>query len=174
MIHIYAGNGKGKTTTAFGLALRAAGQGFKVAIFQFLKPRSLLCGEQTSVKMIKGVKLVVFEQAHPMFAGGCSGRSPSKLKTAVKKDFERAKKAVLGGRYDLVVLDEVINIVDQGFVKEAGFLRMLKAVPEKTELVLTGRGDISRMEGYADYVTIMIEKKHPFRRTVAARRGIEY
>lgn len=172
MIHIYTGNGKGKTTSAFGLAMRASGQGLKVIIFQFLKPKSLLCGEQVSVKKIKGVRLVRFDHIHPMFES--SRTSISKLEKAVKKDFGIAKRAILGRRYNMVVLDEIINAVDQNFISRDSFLRLLKAVPKKIELVLTGRGDISDIEHYADYVTIMIDKKHPLSKNVGARRGIEY
>lgn len=172
MIHIYTGNGKGKTTSAFGLAMRASGQGLKVIIFQFLKPKSLLCGEQVSARKLKGIKLVTFDQVHPMFEHSCS--LLQKTKRAIKKDFEVTKKAILGKKYDMVVLDEIINVVDQGFIPKTGFLRLLKSSPEKVELVLTGRGDISSIEQYADYVTIMIDKKHPFRKRKTARKGIEY
>ena len=172
MIHIYTGNGKGKTLSAFGLAMRASGQGRKVAIYQFLKPKRLLCGEQLSAKKIKGIKLVGFDQMHPMFEP--ASLSQATLKKTVKKDFETAKKGVLSKKYGMVVLDEIINVVDQGFIDQRSFLSLLKKVPEKTELILTGRGDISVIEQYADYVTVMIEKKHPFRKAIGARKGIEY
>ena len=171
MIHIYTGNGKGKTTSAFGLAMRASGQGQKVCIYQFLKPKKLFTGEDRTAKNIKGVKLVKFNQAHPMFE---SRVSLATLKKTIKKDFEIAKKAVQGRRYNMVILDEIINIFDQGFIERNSFLRFLKGVPKKLELVLTGRGDISDIEQYADYVTVMIEKKHPFGNKVGARKGVEY
>ena len=170
MIHIYTGNGKGKTTAAFGLAMRASGQGLKVCVFQFLKPRSLLCGEHIVLKKLKGVKLVVFEQSHPMF----EKVSLSRLRKVIRDDFDKVKKAILSKKYDMVVLDEIINVIDQGLINEKGFLRFLKSVPKNVEIVLTGRGDISNIEQYADYVTIMFEKKHPYRREVGARRGVEY
>ncbi|MFC1666732.1 cob(I)yrinic acid a,c-diamide adenosyltransferase [Candidatus Omnitrophota bacterium] len=172
MLHIYTGNGKGKTTSAFGLAMRASGQGLNVIIYQFLKPKPILCGEQIFAKRMKGIKLVTFKQTHPMFER--SSAALSNLKKTIRNDFTIAKKTVLGRRYDMVVLDEIINVVDQGFIKEESFLSLLKNRPKKIELILTGRGDISRIEEYADYVTIMIDKKHPFRKDVAARRGIEY
>lgn len=169
MIHIYTGKGKGKSTAAFGLAMRASGQGLKVIIFQFLKPRSVLCGEELFVKKAKGIKLVRFRQMHPMFGANCEN-----LIKTIEKDFEKAAKTILSKRYDMVVLDEIVNTVDQGFINMDKFLRLLTAVPEKVELVLTGRGDISGIEQYADYVTVMIDKKHPFKKDKAARRGIEY
>ncbi len=69
---------------------------------------------------------------------------------------------------------EIINVIDQNFIKGSSFIKLLKAAPKKVELILTGRGDISGIEQYADYVTVMVDKKHPFRKHVGARKGIEY
>ncbi|PIP68339.1 MAG: cob(I)yrinic acid a,c-diamide adenosyltransferase [Candidatus Omnitrophica bacterium CG22_combo_CG10-13_8_21_14_all_43_16] len=168
MIHIYSGNGKGKTTSSFGLAMRASGQGLKVIIFQFLKPRKLVCGEEISAKKIKNIKIVKYDEQHPMFNGA------GKTKKSMKIDIAEARKAIFGGRYDMVILDEIINVIDQGFSGKKEFLNLVKNIPEDIELVLTGRGDISELEKLADYVTIMVDKKHPFRQQVNARRGIEY
>lgn len=169
VIHIYTGNGKGKTSAAFGLAMRASGQGLKVIIFQFLKPRPFLSGEELSVKKLRGIKLVKFNQMHPMF-----GMKGEKLIKTIEEDFKIARKAILSSSYDMIVLDEIINAVDQGFIEQGNFIKLLKAVPKKVELVLTGRGDISNMEQYAHYVTVMVDKKHPFKQSKTARRGIEY
>jgi len=176
MIHIYTGNGKGKTTQAFGLAIRASGQNLKVIIFQFLKPKSLLCGEEVSVRKIKGVKLVKFDHVHPIFCGsrGTLRGEHKKLKMKIRKDFKRVCSAIFSGKYDMVVLDEIINVVDQDFLSHKSFLKLLESIPSTVEVILTGRGDISSIENYADYVTIMIDKKHPFRKNIDARRGIEY
>ena len=175
MIHIYTGNGKGKTTSAFGLAMRASGQGLKVIIFQFLKPKSLVTGEEISAKKIKNVKLVKYEQEHPMFAKyGAKGLGEREIKKSVKKAMIEAKNAILSKKYKMVILDEIINAIDQGFASKKEFLELIKKAPKDIELVLTGRGDISEMEKFADYITIMIDKKHPFRQRVNARRGIEY
>ena len=170
MIHVYTGKGKGKTTSAFGLAMRASGHGLKVIIFQFLKPKSIVSGEENTLKDIKGIKLIKFNQIHPMFkASKCED-----LKNTIKKDFEKAKSAILGRKYDMVILDEVINILDQGFIDKGSFLELLKKVPEKVELILTGRGDISFIEKYVDYITIMTDKKHPIRKGELGRKGVEY
>ena len=168
MIHIYTGNGKGKTTSSFGLAMRASGQGLRVIIFQFLKPKSLVTGEEISAKKIKNLKIVKYEQSHPMFNLGADA------KKSIKKAMAEAKKAIFSGRYNVIILDEIINVIDQGFASKKEFIELLKKVPEDIELVLTGRGDISDIEKFADYITIMIDKKHPFRQHVNARRGIEY
>lgn len=169
MIHIYTGDGKGKTTSAFGLAMRASGQGLKVIIFQFLKPKRLVCGEEIAAKKIKNLKVVKYNQAHPMF-----NKAEADTKRSIKKAILEAKKAIFNKRYNMVILDEIINVIDQGFSGKKDFLKLIKKVPKDTELILTGRGDISEIEEFADYVTIMIDKKHPFRQRVDARRGIEY
>ena len=175
MIHIYTGNGKGKTTAAFGLAMRASGQGMKVCVFQFLKPIKLVCGEEVSAKQLKNIKIVKCKECHPVFmAPGSRLQAQGRAKKAIKEMFEKAKKAISGKVYGMIILDEIINVVDQDFINEKTFLQFLKSVPKKIELVLTGRGDISNIEQYADYVTIMFEKKHPYRRKVDARKGIEY
>jgi len=175
MIHIYTGNGKGKTTSSFGLAMRASGQGLKVIIFQFLKPKSLVTGEEISAKKIKNIKVVKYDQSHPMFIGhSAEGIAQRKIKESVKRAMLEAKKAIFSGKYDMVILDEIINVLDQGFAGKKDFLELIKKAPEDVELVLTGRGDISDIEQFADYITIMIDKKHPLRQRVNARRGIEY
>ena len=190
MIHIYTGNGKGKTTASFGLAMRASGQGLKVIIFQFLKPKSLVTGEEISIKKIKNVKLVKYEQEHPMFnvqgsprcrvprylAPRCEARlkAQGEIKKSAQRMMLEAKKAISGKRYDMVILDEIINVIDQGFAGKKEFLELIKKAPKDIELVLTGRGDISEIEKFADYITIMIDKKHPFRQKINARKGVEY
>jgi cob(I)alamin adenosyltransferase len=175
LIHIYTGNGKGKTTSAFGLAMRASGQGLKVIIFQFLKPRKLVCGEEITAKKIKNIKVMKYEQEHPIFQEqGTGDKGQGKIKKSVKKAIKEARKAILSKRYDMVILDEIINVVGQGFADRKKILELIKTVPEDTELILTGRGDISEIEKDADYITIMIDKKHPFRQSVNARKGIEY
>ncbi|MDO8603371.1 MAG: cob(I)yrinic acid a,c-diamide adenosyltransferase [Candidatus Omnitrophota bacterium] len=202
MIHIYTGNGKGKTTSSFGLAMRASGQGLKVVIFQFLKPRKLVCGEEISAKKIKSIKVVKYEQEHPMFMEKkevfsirgvypersretrlknivrarpkAESRTKEKIKKSIGKAMADAKRAIFGGKYDMIILDEVINVIDQGFSGKKEFLDLVKNAPGDIELVLTGRGDISELEKFADYVTIMVDKKHPLRQQVNARKGIEY
>src|SRR3989338_2345036 len=175
MIHIYTGNGKGKTTSAFGLAMRASGQGLKVIIFQFLKPRKLVCGEEIAAKKIRNVKVVKFKQAHPIFvAQGSRLKAQGEIRKSMQRAMTEAKKAILGKRYNMVILDEIINVIDQGFFEKKDFLELIKKAPGDVELVLKGRGDISDIEQFADYVSIIIDKKHPFREFVNARRGIEY
>jgi cob(I)alamin adenosyltransferase len=175
MIHIYTGKGKGKTTAVFGLAMRASGQGLKVIIFQFFKPARLICGEEISARKLKNIKVVKCKEGHPMFmAQGSRLKAQGEIKKVIEKILKKAERAIYDKKYDMVILDEIINVIDQGFFNKKEFLSLLKKVPQEIELVLTGRGDISQIEDYADYVTIMIDKKHPLRQKIGARKGIEY
>ncbi|MFA4992124.1 MAG: cob(I)yrinic acid a,c-diamide adenosyltransferase [Candidatus Omnitrophota bacterium] len=177
MIHIYTGEGKGKTTSAFGLAMRASGQGLKVCVFQFWKQKTLILGEEISAKKLKNIKVVKCEKCHPMFIGHKDTKTPGH-REELEKDIEamvkKAEKAILSKKYNMIILDEIVNVVDQGYFDKDEFLRFLKNTPEGIELVLTGRGNISEMEDLADYITVMTEKKHPFRVNIKARKGIEY
>ncbi len=168
MIHIYTGTGKGKTTCALGLAVRAVGQGLKVSIFQFFKPTSIACGERNHLKKVKNVRLFFCKGYHPMFA------VRSSAKKEIKEFFKKIREIASKGKYDMMVLDEVINAYDQGFLSRRSFVSFLKSFPPDKELVLTGRGDIADIEQYADYITEMKEKKHPFGKNKIARKGIEF
>lgn len=177
MIHIYTGEGKGKTTAIFGLAMRASGHNLKVIIYQFLKPNDIVCGEEVSAKKLRNIKIVKFDQMHPIFyeeEAALSGAVEYELKKSVKKAMTRIEKAVFSGKYNVIILDEIVNVFDQNYICRDSFLELLKKVPHEIELVLTGRGDIAELEKFADYVTVMADKKHPFRERVNARRGIEY
>jgi len=175
MIHVYTGNGKGKTTAAVGLAARALGAGLRVCVIQFLKG-STAYNETKLLKKITGkYKVIKFKQVHPMF---CSKRNQSiaatKLKGQAMKDFQTAKEIICSSKYDVIVMDEVINLVNQNFVPEAELLKLINEKPKKIELVLTGRGASKKLIDKADYVTEMCLIKHPYTKGAKARKGIEY
>jgi cob(I)alamin adenosyltransferase len=168
VVHIYIGNGKGKTTAALGLGLRMVGSGKKVLLIQFLKD-----GQSSEIKAIK--KLLNFE----VKAFGQKGFvSKSKL---TKKDFDLAQqgfnfaqKAIESKKYDLIILDE-INVANYfGLIKIGDLISLIKKTPSKTELILTGRNASKKIIQLADLVTEMKEVKHYFKRGIKARRGIEY
>lgn len=166
-IHIYTGNGKGKTTAAFGLAMRAAGRGKKVCIIQFMKPDKGY-GEQISARKL-GIEVYPFG----------TNRFVSK-KNPAKEDIERAHMALefaaekMKEGYDLLILDEVNVAVDFNLISLDDVLSLVNELPEKTELVLTGRYAKDEMIERADLVTEMREVKHYYRKGVIAREGIEY
>ena len=175
MIHIYTGEGKGKTTAAYGLCLRARGWNKKACVIQFLKSGDFTYGETVSAKKA-GIKIVCLNQKHPLFCSYLKAPQYSlKLKKDISASLSSVRDIVSSGKFDLIVLDEIINALDQKYLTESQVLSLLGGVPGRTELVLTGRGKISRrLSGRADYITHMREVKHPFKKKMLGRRGIEF
>lgn len=172
-VHIYTGDGKGKTTASIGLALRAASSGLKVCMFQFLK------GPGSSAEnwlAFPGFRMICLDQKHPMFGGSAarSKRSEAMLKRTILKDIGKIKRVIKSGKYDVIILDELINCVSEGFVPVSEVLSLIRAKPKSTELVLTGRGAPEELVAAADYVTKLNKVKHPFEKGMACRKGIEY
>jgi cob(I)alamin adenosyltransferase len=165
--HIYTGNGKGKTTAALGLILRACGRDCRVYLGQFLKKG--LFGEVRALKA-RIPEVVVEQYGHGPFVRGKP--CPVAVRMA-RRGLDHVRRAVMGGEYDLVVADELITAVDACLVSEDEVLDILLAVPAKVEFVMTGRGATARLVRAAGLVTEMREVKHYFRRGVRARRGIE-
>ena len=169
LIQVYTGDGKGKTTAALGLALRAAGHGLQVYIVQYMKGWPDY-GELAALQHQPNVTLVQF--GRPDFV---DRESPD------PKDIELAQKALQHsldvmrvGRYDVLVLDEFNVAVDYGLVSLDQALAVLDAKPPHVELVLTGRGAHPELVERADLVTEMRQIKHPYAMGIACRKGIEY
>jgi cob(I)alamin adenosyltransferase len=172
LVHVYTGPGKGKTTAAFGLALRALGRGLGVLVVQFLKGGGKLSGEAEYLDARDGVDVICFpDQRHPIFCKGCD---LEELKVSIRSGFALARKKVFSGEYDMVILDEVINCVREGWLDMEDVARLIREKPVKVELVLTGRGCPDELMELADYVTEMKVVKHPAEAGVRARRGVEY
>ncbi len=171
MIHIYTGEGKGKTTASFGLAKRAAGHGNRVLVLQFLKSRVKNSGELNSAREL-GIKVVKFRnQITPLFDPKVK---ISDLKTTIKKAVARTVKELKSNLYDLVILDEFNVVLSSGYATMNDVEHILDAKPAHVELVLSGRGAPKELIEIADYVTEMKMIKHPFENGVKARKGIEY
>jgi len=154
-VQVYTGNGKGKTTAAFGLALRAAGAGLKVYIGQFLKK-----GEYSELNSINRFKdLIKVEQ----FGG----------RELAKKGFKKIKEIIFSREYDVVILDEINVALYYRLLSEEDLINLIKNKPSDVELVLTGRYASSQIIKIADLVTEMRKIKHYFSKGVTARKGIE-
>lgn len=165
MIHIYTGDGKGKTTCAVGLAVRAAGKGKKVCFFQFLK--SDTSGEISVLSQIDNIDVISVGRQIP-FLFDASEDEKTEL-----KDFYKAKLSEIfsdAAKYDVFIFDEAICAVSESIADKDDILKF----EEYGELILTGRGDISCMEACADYITDMKKIKHPYDSGIPAREGIEY
>lgn len=169
LIQVYTGDGKGKTTAALGLALRAAGYNLRTYIGQFLKGQHY--GELDSVKMLS--PLVTIEQfGRKKFIKVTEGFEEQDQKLA-EQGLKKCLKAMLGGQYDIVILDEINVAMYFGLVKEEDVLKFLDQKPDTVEVILTGRYAPASIIERADLVTEMVNRKHYYDRGVQARKGIE-
>ncbi len=171
IIQVYTGNGKGKTTAAMGAALRAAGQGYKVAVFQFLKLGKYIEGEQEAFKKIKRVKFIRFNQESPIFNRALD---KEKLKKTVKKDFEMVTQKLASGSFGLVVLDELTHVVNLKLLDAEYVVKSLKKRHKNTDVIITGRDCHKKLMECADLITDMRPVKHPYTGAAIARKGIEF
>lgn len=174
LIQIYTGDGKGKTTAALGLALRAAGRGLRVQIYQFLKGGSPPSGELLALDRCGlPIRWRRFDdQIPPMFRKGEGGEE--ELRSSLRRAMDEVREGMMGGQFDLVVLDEINVALSQGWLSMETVLELLEGCPEGVEVVLTGRGAPEILLERAHLVTEMRCIKHPFDQGVPARRGIEY
>jgi cob(I)alamin adenosyltransferase len=171
LIHIYTGDGKGKTTAAIGLAMRASGQGKKALILQFLKSSVKDSGEVIAAKK-SGIKFITFKgQTHPLFDPHVK---ISGLKKAIRESLAVSLEKIKSSRYDLIVMDEFNTLFREGYATLRDIQKIMKVKPERLELVFTGRGAPEELIEMADYVTEIRMIKHPFTRGIKARKGIEF
>lgn len=169
LIQIYTGDGKGKTTAALGLALRAAGRGAKIAFVQFMKG-SPVYGEIVSLAMLPGVTHVRTGRAQCIFKSDETEEDFAEARRGLKL----AEEFMSSGEYDLVVLDEINVAVDFGLLTAEEVAAALSRKAEETEIVLTGRNAPKLFIDMASLVTDMREVKHPYRDGVQARAGVEF
>ena len=170
LVIVHTGNGKGKTTAALGLALRACGQGHKVAMVQFIKG-SWKYGELKAPEFLPGFEI------HPMGRGflELGGKEPHPEDVALAaQTFAVGREKVLSGVYDMVILDEVNYAVDYGLVPVEQVVELIREKPAGVHLVLTGRNARPEVVEAADLVTEMREVKHPFQKGIKAQRGVEF
>lgn len=177
MIHIYTGDGKGKTTSALGLALRAVGAEKKVAIIQFLK--KLNTSEYRAIK--KFALPILIESFGIGFYKILGDKKPPEThQKATKKALKRAKEIIQNNEYDLIILDEINVAIDYGLVDINEVISILqfqrKTVngQRNVEIILTGRNAHPKLKKIADLVTVMKKEKHYFDCGLKARKGIEY
>lgn len=170
LIHIYAGDGKGKTTASLGLVVRALGAGMRPLFLQFLKGQ--YTSELASLEKL-GVEYYRTDEVKK-FLPYMDDAERMNCQESHRALFARAREAMACGDYDLVVLDEVIPAVEMGLLDETELLDALAARSAWTEVVLTGRNPSDKLIQAADYVSVIQGRKHPYDRGIMARRGIEY
>lgn len=171
LIQLYTGNGKGKTTAAIGLAIRALGAGLKVAFFQFLKGGRFSVAEEKILKSLSGIDFIRFKQTTPLFDKIVTVKS---LKMLVKSDLKIVASCIANSKYDLIILDELTHLIDLNIIEEKVILNILNLKSKNLEIVITGRNASKALLKKADLVTEMKEIKHPYTKGIKARKGIDY
>ncbi len=172
---VYTGDGKGKTTAALGLALRAVGQGLRVRMIQFIKSERP-CGERAAARHLPGFEIVATGRGFT-WDRSCS---PEEHREGIRRGWELARETLASGRHDLVILDELNNVFSirdfpvDDLVTVGEVLSAVGARPPHVHVVVTGRASPPEFVAAADLVTEMRNVKHPFARGVGAVRGIEY
>lgn len=169
LIQVYTGPGKGKTTAASGLILRALGQGLRVLLVRFLKPQQPVSGELNILCQLPGLEIVTAG-----LGGIAAQQTPELLRQNIAETLAEVKPKILSGRYDLVVLDEFNVVLDKNYLPLVAGLQLLDLRPPQTELVLTGRNAPPEVIARAGLVTRMEADRHPFVQGLAARAGIEF
>ena len=175
LVQIYTGDGKGKTTAAFGLALRAAGQNNKVLIYQFLKPPSLDLGERFALQLgaVK-IRVEALDMQWDMGKSFKDEKAVEQMKAAIKDVLERLEQTAAKKFYDVLILDEINFCISKNLASFDDVMRIINNRASGVEIVMTGRGATKEMIEIADLVTEMKCIKHPFEKGINARKGIEY
>lgn len=170
-IIVLTGNGKGKTTSALGMAMRAVGHGFRVAVLQFIKGDWPYGEKAAALRLAPELELMTLGRGFVHIEP--ENPDPDDVQAA-KEAWEICKERILSGRYFMVVLDEICNAIAYGLLDVNEVIKVLRKRPEGLHVVLTGRGAHPKLLELADLVTEMREMKHPFRQGVKSRKGIEY
>ena len=169
LTQVFTGGGKGKTSASIGTAVRASGRGYRVYIVYFMN-RAYDSGEQEVLHCLPGVKWAAFGPGlvrHP--------ETPSpEVKEKAGQALTEARRAMLSGDYDVIVMDEINIVTGWGWLETADVVALIHDKPENVELILTGRLAPREVIDAADLVTEMVKVKHPYDRGIPARRGIEY
>ncbi|MGD9333325.1 MAG: cob(I)yrinic acid a,c-diamide adenosyltransferase [Desulfobacterales bacterium] len=167
LVHVYTGEGKGKTTAALGLCLRAVGAGWRVYFVQFMKS-----GAYSEIKALKrmGDQVRLAQCGSGRFVRGTPSREDRQL---ARQGLEAARTAINSGDYQMVILDESMIALHQGLLTQAQIEALIETCPATVELVLTGRYAPPEIIAQADLVTDMHAVKHYYQKGVKARRGIE-
>lgn len=170
-VHIYCGDGKGKTTAATGLAVRAAGRGKKVLIARFLKTDD--SGEVPVLARIPGIRVLPCEKTFGFYSQ-MTREQKAEAEEYYSWLLKEAWRQAVDEAFDMLVLDEVTAVCRYGLVREDCLVQWICVRPDKLEVVMTGRDPSEKLLELADYVSEIRKVKHPFDTGVRARKGIEY
>ena len=171
LVHIYTGDGKGKTTAALGLSMRAWGRGFKVLFVQFLK--GAMTGEIKTIEKLTPNFSIFRGEEVKKFLWNMNEEEINGTRKIQNHIFEFALEEITSGQWELIVLDEVMAAVTTGMISLSDVIELIKSKPENLELVLTGRNAPEELIELADYVSEIKAVKHPMNNGINARIGIE-
>ncbi len=175
LVQVYTGDGKGKSTAAFGLALRAAGQNNKVLIYQFLKPPELDIGERFALKLgAVRIRVEALDLPWDMAKSFEDSEAVADMRAAIGRALEQLAETAEKRFYDVLILDEIVFCLSSGLAEFEDIEKLIKKRDTRVEIVLTGRGATEELIAAADLVTEMKNVKHPFDNGVKARQGIEF
>ena len=185
LVHVYTGDGKGKTTAAVGLATRAVGHGLTVYMIQFLKGGGHAGEVMAAEKMLPNFKVKQLGKPCPyseemkrgsMECGNCKDCFLTRREEREKVDegIELAEKLAKSGKYDIIILDEINNAMSRRLAPVNRVLKLINSRKSSVELVLTGRNAPKEVIEAADYVTYMKKIRHPFTKGIRVRYGIDY
>lgn len=170
LIHVYCGDGKGKTTAGMGLILRAAGYGYKVLLYQFMKDNK--GNERNILKNIENIT-IVDGMEQEKFSFQMRPEEKQEHREFYMRQFQIITQKAVDEEYDVLFMDEIIYAVSSGLLDESAVLDFLKRKPENLEVILTGNIPGEAMIEAADYVSEIQKRKHPFDKGQRARGGIE-
>lgn len=171
LLHIYCGDGKGKSTAAAGLAVRMAGYGKKVLFSRFLKTEN--SGELAVLRSLEQVKIVPVPKSFGFF-WNMTQQQKEEARRMYHEVWDETQRLCMSGEYDMLVVDEFMAAYRYGWIPNEQAVSFLKNRPDHLEVVLTGRDPAQELIELADYVSEIKKVKHPFDRGVNARKGIEY
>ena len=175
LVQIYTGDGKGKTTAAFGAALRAAGQGNKVLIFQFLKPANIDIGERFALQLgAVRIRVETLDVPWDMSESLGDEKAVPIVQAAISNALKRITQTAEKRFYDVLILDEIVFCLSEGLAEFEDIKNLIEKRDPAVEIILTGRGATAELMELADLVTEMKNIRHPFDKGQPARRGIEY
>lgn len=169
-VHIYCGDGKGKTTAAVGLAVRAAGRGMRVLILRLLKTDD--SGEVAALGKIPEITVIPCRRTFG-FVSGMDAETKQEAAAYYTRQLQDALLRAADGHYDMLVLDEIMAACRTGMVPEQKLIDFLDHRPDRLEVVLTGREPSEQIKQRADYISGIRMEKHPYTKGLAARMGIE-
>lgn len=172
LVHIYTGNGKGKTSAAVGLGIRAYGRGFKVLMVQFMKSRET--GELITLGKLPSGFEIRRGKEMTKFSWEMDEKEISDMKQAMKELFDKTVESVSNGEFDMLIMDELVGTVSIGLIEAKDVIEFINVKPEKLEIVMTGRNAPKELIDVVDYVSEINAVKHPFKKGIEARKGIEY